>query len=123
LLSQNDVGRNAARTCRHHRNIGIRYNPEFPVCFFNAGSLPPIAAAALLFFLHSFQSQRTGRARQAFPWDQKAMFAPFRSDLLDTSPFNSSVVQIAFVSVPCLSGLQRQTLHPPRHASQGAMLV
>jgi hypothetical protein len=50
--------------------LAFRYNPEFPLCFFNAGSLPPIAAAAV-FFLHSFQSQRTGRAQQGLCRDQK----------------------------------------------------
>jgi hypothetical protein len=33
--------------------LAFRYNPEFPLCFFNAGSLPPIAAAAVFFCIRS----------------------------------------------------------------------
>jgi hypothetical protein len=61
LLSQNDVGRNAARTCRHNCNTGIRYNPEFPFCFLTPEvyhQLPLLRS----FFLHSFQSNRTRSA-------------------------------------------------------------
>jgi hypothetical protein len=37
--------------------LAFRYNPEFPLCFLNAGSLPPIDAAAVFFCIRSIANE------------------------------------------------------------------
>ncbi len=70
--------------------------------------------------MHSFQSQRTGRARQSLCQNQKAMICLISKRFLGHYFFNPNVL-IVFASLPSLSNWQWQSLHPPQHASKQAL--
>ena len=71
-------------------------------------------------FLHWFQGQRPGRAPHGLCRDQKAMICPISKRFLGHFFVNPSSVLIGFAFLPRLSGWQRQSLHPPQHASEQA---
>ena len=72
-------------------------------------------------FLHSFRSQRTGRAPQGLCRNQKAMICPISKRSLRHPSLNSPPSsRLVSPSLPSLPGWQRQSLYLPQHASKQA---
>jgi len=83
-------------------------NRDFHFAFRTAGNLHPFASARH-FFLHSFQGQRPGRARQGLCRDQKAMIYRISKRFLGhpslNSPPSSSLVSPSCRASPAGSGI------------------
>src|ERR1035437_9687284 len=117
MLDRNRKERNSTFGVKHSDKVGFFYLTGISILLVRRRKNTPPSARLVSFFTF-VPTAKTLSSQQVLCPGQKAMTwlisNPFHGHLPRQLP---SVVQIGFALLPRLPGWQRQTLHPPQHAS------